>query len=208
MMAETRPLPNRMCAGPEFIQILTRSRRDAPPSGPSFPPHGPCQIPFKGTSRSARSPTHLSGGAERFAETGGTHRANAREESTARESPSPFPRRRIFRRACAELPHVAWNRMLLDWRERIMCGGEESRSDADDSRREPTEATSSPAAGMARTDKAIIEDTKLIRRVRAGERELYYELVAPHERKIYIMAFSILRTQSEAEDCVQDTVFT
>lgn len=96
--------------------------------------------------------------------------------------------------------------MLLDWRERIVCVGEESRSDADDSRREPTEATSSPAAGMARTDKAIIEDTELIRRVRAGERELYYELVAPHERKIYIMAFSILRNESEAEDCVQDAV--
>ncbi len=81
-----------------------------------------------------------------------------------------------------------------------MGAGDGPRSDAD------FQSRSSSLPGIARTDKATTEDAELIRRIRAGERELYYELVAPHERKIYIMAFSIVRNEAEAEDCVQDAV--
>ncbi len=59
---------------------------------------------------------------------------------------------------------------------------------------------------IAETKKATIEDCELIRRIKDGERELYYELVAPHERKIYLMALSVLRNPAEAEDCAQDAV--
>ncbi len=37
----------------------------------------------------------------------------------------------------------------------------------------------------------------MIRRILAGERELYYELIARHERKVYVIAFSILRNEPD-----------
>jgi RNA polymerase sigma-70 factor, ECF subfamily len=67
-------------------------------------------------------------------------------------------------------------------------------------------AVSCSTDSIKETEKAATEEGQLIYRILAGERELYYELVAPHERKIYIIAFSILRNQEEAEDCVQDAV--
>src|SRR5260370_12964 len=105
---------------------------------------------------------------------------------------------RIFRTTGANLP--LRNAMLGERRETIMGAGDGPRSDAD------FQSRSSSLPGIARTDKATTEDAELIRRIRAGERELYYELVAPHERKIYIMAFSIVRNEAEAEDCVQHAV--
>ncbi|MBV8476970.1 MAG: sigma-70 family RNA polymerase sigma factor [Acidobacteria bacterium] len=46
----------------------------------------------------------------------------------------------------------------------------------------------------------------LIRRVREGEHELFYELVRPYERRIYAAALAILRNPSDAEDAAQDAV--
>ncbi len=46
----------------------------------------------------------------------------------------------------------------------------------------------------------------LIERVRAGDNEAFYELVRPHERAIFVSAYSILQDQSEAEDVAQETV--
>src|ERR1700739_3673056 len=71
---------------------------------------------------------------------------------------------------------------------------------------EEGKAASCSSDGIKETERAAAEEGQLIYRILAGERELYYELVAPHERKIYIMAFSIRRNQEEAEDCVQDAV--
>jgi RNA polymerase sigma-70 factor (ECF subfamily) len=53
---------------------------------------------------------------------------------------------------------------------------------------------------------APVDEAELIRRIFAGERERYYDLIAPYERKAYIVAFSILQNPAEAEDCVQDAV--
>jgi RNA polymerase sigma-70 factor (ECF subfamily) len=46
----------------------------------------------------------------------------------------------------------------------------------------------------------------LIRRVRDGEHELFYELIRPHERRVYAAAFSILRNEADAEDVAQESV--
>lgn len=49
-----------------------------------------------------------------------------------------------------------------------------------------------------------IEEDVLIDRVKAGERELFERLIAPYARKMYFLAYSILRNQQEAEDAVQE----
>jgi RNA polymerase sigma-70 factor (ECF subfamily) len=49
-------------------------------------------------------------------------------------------------------------------------------------------------------------ETMLIRRIVAGERELFYELVRPYERRLYAAAFAILRNEADAEDAAQEAV--
>ena len=46
----------------------------------------------------------------------------------------------------------------------------------------------------------------LIRRIREGEHELFYELIRPYERRVYSAAFSILRNESDAEDAAQEAM--
>ena len=45
-----------------------------------------------------------------------------------------------------------------------------------------------------------------IRRILAGEKHLFHELIRPCERAIYFMLFSILKNETEAEDVAQETV--
>jgi RNA polymerase sigma-70 factor, ECF subfamily len=46
----------------------------------------------------------------------------------------------------------------------------------------------------------------LIRSVQNGEREYFYALVQPYERKLYAAAYSILRNEQDAEDAVQEAM--
>ena len=46
----------------------------------------------------------------------------------------------------------------------------------------------------------------LIRRIRDGEHELFYDLIRPYERRVYSTAFSILRNEADAEDVAQEAV--
>src|SRR6266850_3975773 len=46
----------------------------------------------------------------------------------------------------------------------------------------------------------------LIRRIRDGERDLFYELIQPYERRVYATAFAILRNEADAEDAAQEAV--
>jgi RNA polymerase sigma-70 factor, ECF subfamily len=50
------------------------------------------------------------------------------------------------------------------------------------------------------------EEALLIRRIRDGEHELFYELVRPYERRLYSTALAILRNQADAEDAAQEAV--
>ncbi len=43
----------------------------------------------------------------------------------------------------------------------------------------------------------------LIERIRAGERNLFHELIRPYERRSFLIACSILRNSEDAEDAVQ-----
>src|ERR1017187_11038858 len=46
----------------------------------------------------------------------------------------------------------------------------------------------------------------LIRRVRNGEHDLFYELIRPYERRVYSAAFAIVRNEADAEDVAQEAV--
>ncbi len=46
----------------------------------------------------------------------------------------------------------------------------------------------------------------LIRRIRDGEHDLFYELIGPYERRVYATAFAILRNEADAEDMAQESV--
>jgi RNA polymerase sigma-70 factor (ECF subfamily) len=46
----------------------------------------------------------------------------------------------------------------------------------------------------------------LIQRVRDGEAELFYELVRPYERAVFLAALSLVRNDADAEDVAQETV--
>lgn len=49
-------------------------------------------------------------------------------------------------------------------------------------------------------------EDELIARVLAGERDLFHELIRPHEKLVYSMVFSMLRNEAEAEDAAQTAV--
>jgi len=55
-------------------------------------------------------------------------------------------------------------------------------------------------------DPVEVREQDLIRRVQAGEKELFYQLVKPYERRIYAAAFAVLRNEAEAEDAAQEAM--
>jgi RNA polymerase sigma-70 factor (ECF subfamily) len=54
---------------------------------------------------------------------------------------------------------------------------------------------------MARTPDAEIA---LIERVCSGETQLFYELISPYERRVYVAAVSVLQNEADAEEAAQD----
>src|ERR1700757_4604978 len=51
-----------------------------------------------------------------------------------------------------------------------------------------------------------MQEAALIKRIRDGEHELFYELVRPYESRLYSAALAILRNQADAEDVAQEAV--
>jgi RNA polymerase sigma-70 factor (ECF subfamily) len=49
-------------------------------------------------------------------------------------------------------------------------------------------------------------EERLIRRIRNGEQELFYELIRPYERRVYATAFAITRNETDAEDVAQEAL--
>jgi len=49
-------------------------------------------------------------------------------------------------------------------------------------------------------------EESLIRRVRDGEHEAFYELIRPYERRVYAAAFSITHNDADAEDVAQEAM--
>jgi RNA polymerase sigma-70 factor, ECF subfamily len=56
---------------------------------------------------------------------------------------------------------------------------------------------------MATTER---DEPGLIVRILAGQKELFHELIRPYERMVYMTVFSIVRNDTDAEDCAQDTM--
>jgi RNA polymerase sigma-70 factor (ECF subfamily) len=46
----------------------------------------------------------------------------------------------------------------------------------------------------------------LIRRVQNGEREFFYELIKPYEKRVYAAAYALLRVPQDAEDVCQEAL--
>ena len=51
-----------------------------------------------------------------------------------------------------------------------------------------------------------LNEATLIRRIREGEHELFYQLIRPYERRVYAAALAILRNEADAEDAAQEAV--
>jgi RNA polymerase sigma-70 factor (ECF subfamily) len=49
-------------------------------------------------------------------------------------------------------------------------------------------------------------ETECIRRIIAGEKHLFHELIRHCERSIYFLLFSLLKSEADAEDAAQETV--
>jgi RNA polymerase sigma-70 factor, ECF subfamily len=50
------------------------------------------------------------------------------------------------------------------------------------------------------------QEDLLVRRVRDGEHDLFYELIRPYERRVFAAAFAILRNEADAEDAAQEAM--
>jgi RNA polymerase sigma-70 factor (ECF subfamily) len=48
-------------------------------------------------------------------------------------------------------------------------------------------------------------DAETIRRILAGEKQLFHQLIRPCERSIYFLLYSLLRSEADAEDAAQET---
>lgn len=59
---------------------------------------------------------------------------------------------------------------------------------------------------QAKMQAAATKEAELIRRIVAGEKELFHELIRPYERMVYLTVFSIVKNETEAEDGAQEAV--
>ena len=53
---------------------------------------------------------------------------------------------------------------------------------------------------------AATKEGDLIRRILAGETEVFHELIRPYERLVYVTIFAILRNETDAEEGAQETM--
>jgi RNA polymerase sigma-70 factor, ECF subfamily len=51
-----------------------------------------------------------------------------------------------------------------------------------------------------------LDEEALIRRIRDGEHDLFYQLIRPYERRVYSAAFAILRNEADTEDVAQEAM--
>lgn len=50
------------------------------------------------------------------------------------------------------------------------------------------------------------QELALVVRILAGEKELYHDLIRPHERSVYLTGFSVLRNTADAEEVAQESI--
>jgi RNA polymerase sigma-70 factor (ECF subfamily) len=69
----------------------------------------------------------------------------------------------------------------------------------------PSASPQATGADTAATREQTVE-SRLVERICAGEKELFYELVRPYERAVYVAAFSVLHNEHDAEEVAQEAV--
>jgi RNA polymerase sigma-70 factor, ECF subfamily len=67
-------------------------------------------------------------------------------------------------------------------------------------------ATNVAAVCSQPLDAQATHERELIQRVLAGETDLFYELIRPYERGVFLAAVSILKNDADAEDAAQEAV--
>jgi RNA polymerase sigma-70 factor (ECF subfamily) len=67
-------------------------------------------------------------------------------------------------------------------------------------------ATSSAEAHRQPLDPKAARDRDLMQRVLAGQTDLFYELIRPYERGVFLAAASILRNDADAEEAAQEAI--
>ena len=65
---------------------------------------------------------------------------------------------------------------------------------------------SDPEMVLNNPTQAVTREQDLIASVQGGQRELFYELVQPYERRVYGAAMAILRNEHDAEDAAQEAM--
>jgi len=63
--------------------------------------------------------------------------------------------------------------------------------------------STSPGFQMASTAPTLSEQA-LIERIKAGESELFYQLIEPNQRAVFSAAYSVLANEADAEDAAQE----
>jgi RNA polymerase sigma-70 factor, ECF subfamily len=63
---------------------------------------------------------------------------------------------------------------------------------------------SSAQTPISELDSKVARERNLIERVLAGEKELFYDLIRPYERGVFLAAASILGNDADAEDAAQE----
>ena len=63
---------------------------------------------------------------------------------------------------------------------------------------------SSTSTSQTQIVRSLDQEVALIERVWAGEKQLFYELIGPYERSVYVAAVSILENQADAEEASQE----
>lgn len=65
-------------------------------------------------------------------------------------------------------------------------------------------SASSASAAFPRAVRSPEQETVLIERICAGEKQLFYELIMPYEKSVFVAAHSILQNDADAEDVAQE----
>jgi RNA polymerase sigma-70 factor, ECF subfamily len=65
-------------------------------------------------------------------------------------------------------------------------------------------ATSSASPAIKQTSRTPEYELALMERVCSGEKHLFYELIQPYERSVYIAAHSVLQNEADAEEVAQE----
>ena len=77
---------------------------------------------------------------------------------------------------------------------------------SEEEKRKQEKAGKCEASLFPRLQTKSANETELIRRIVAGEKELFHELIRPYERMVYLTVLSIVKNEVDAEDAAQEAI--